>query len=152
VLYSEIDPALHATGATAFPLNYKPKYYLINGHTYAPGQAVPVITAGKAKKKMLIRFLNAGLMTHIPVLQGSHMMIVAEDGNRYPYPKQQYSMLLTAGKTLDALWFPVKKGTHALYDRRLSLTYNGAAGGGMLVYLDVGKAFPWVMFNPAFVK
>lgn len=151
VLYSEIDPALHATQSTATSLTYKPKYFLVNGDAYSAGQTIPVVTQGvTATKHLLIRFVNAGLMSHMPVLQGPYMKIVAEDGNLYPYSREQYSVLLAAGKTLDALWLPVKKGTYALYDRSLSLSSNGAPGGGLLVYLDVNiKPFSWPMFIPA---
>jgi len=152
ILFSEIDPALHdPTPTAATPLTYKPKYYLINGDTFSAGQPVPVAIDNLiAGKHLLVRFLNAGLMTHIPVLHGSHMQILAEDGNRYSYPQKRYSMLLAAGKTFDVFWTPTETGTYALYDRRLSLTSNGAPGGGMMVYLDVAvPAFPWVMFVPA---
>jgi FtsP/CotA-like multicopper oxidase with cupredoxin domain len=160
VLYSEIDPDLHnGTPAAATPLSYKPKYFLVNGEAYSSGQAVPVVTqAGVAtQKELLIRFANAGLMSHVPVMQGPYMKIIAEDGNPYPYAREQYSALLAAGKTLDALWSPVETGTFALYDRSLSLSSNGVPGGGLLVYLDVdigvdvppAYKFPWVMFVPA---
>lgn len=148
LLFSEIDPALHATASPAAPLNYKPKYFLINGKTYAPGQSIPVAKRDtRTNNNLLLRFANAGLMSHTPVLQGSHMKIIAEDGNRYPYAREQYSVLLAAGKTLDAIWQPNESGTYALYDRSLSLSSNGSPGGGMLVYLEV--PFPWIMFVPA---
>lgn len=148
LLFSEIDPVLHATAAPATPLSYNPKYFLINGKTYSSGKPVPVVDGGaRVDKNLLIRFLNAGLMAHTPVLQGPHMKIIAEDGNRYPYAREQYSVLLAAGKTLDAIWQPTEHGNHALYDRSLSLSSNGAPGGGMLVYLKV--PFPWIMFLPA---
>lgn len=154
LLFSEIDPALHVDATGATPLTYKPKYYLINGQSFAPGQAPPVLNAGKATQTLLIRFLNAGFNPHTPVLQGPYMKIVAEDGNPYPYPKERYSALLAAGKTLDALWTPEKDGTYALYDRNLALTSNGAPGGGMLVHLNAdvapsSPAFPWILFTPA---
>ncbi len=68
------------------------------------------------------------------------MNVIAEDGNFYPYSREQYSVLLPAGKTLDALWVPTEVKAHGVYDRSLSLSSNGAAGGGMLVYLDVAPA------------
>ncbi|MFZ5799350.1 MAG: multicopper oxidase domain-containing protein [Desulfobulbaceae bacterium] len=149
LLYSEIDPALHATAAAATPLTYKPKYFLINGDAFAAGQAVPVLSANaQVNKNLLLRFVNAGLMAHVPVMQGPHMKIIAEDGNPYPYAREQYSVLLAAGKTLDAVWRPEQSGTYALYDRSLSLSSNGAPGGGMLVYLNV-QPFPWILFIPA---
>jgi FtsP/CotA-like multicopper oxidase with cupredoxin domain len=138
LLYSEIDPVLHATSSAATPLSYKPKYFLVNGQSYAAGQ--PAIPAGMVNTTKLIRFLNAGLRSHTPVVQGPYMNVIAEDGNFYPYSREQYSVLLPAGKTLDALWVPTEVKAHGVYDRSLSLSSNGAAGGGMLVYLDVAPA------------
>jgi len=150
LLYSEVDPALHSSLSPATPLNYKPKYFLVNGQSFAPGEAAPGIAAGRANETLLIRFLNAGLMSHTPVVQGPYMKIIAEDGNLYPYPREQYSALLAAGKTLDALWTPVKEGSFAIYDRSMSLSSNGAPGGGMLVHLNAGTdRFPWILFIPA---
>ena len=151
LLFSEIDPALHGPlpPTAANPLNYKPKYFLINGQTYAPGDPVPEIIIGR-KTTTLIRFLNAGLMTHSPALQGPYMSVVAEDGNPYPYPREQYSVMLAAGKTMDAVWQPIKDGAHAVYDRSLSLSSNGAVGGGMLVHL-VAPSFNWLPFIPAII-
>jgi FtsP/CotA-like multicopper oxidase with cupredoxin domain len=149
LLYSEVDPTLHSPVSPATPLNYKPKYFLINGQSFAPGEAVPGIAAGRANETLLIRFLNAGLMSHTPVVQGPYMKIIAEDGNLYPYPREQYSALLAAGKTLDALWTPEKEGSFAVYDRSMSLSSNGAPGGGMLVHLDAGTRFSWILFIPA---
>lgn len=148
LLYSEIDPALHDPPAAATPMTYKPKYFLVNGRSYAPGQPVPQVQAGRKGNTVLIRFINAGLMSHAPVLPGPYMKVVAEDGAPYPYPREQYSILLAAGKTKDVVWTPLKAGKYAIHDRALSLSSNGAAGGGMLVHLTVEK-FPWVMFVPA---
>ncbi len=138
LLFSEIDPVLHAASAAATPLGYKPMYFLINGQSYAAGQAA--IPVGMVNTTKLVRFLNAGLRSHTPVLHGAYMKVIAEDGNPYPYGREQYSVLLPAGKTLDALWVPTVVGTHGVYDRNLSLSSNGAVGGGMLVHLDVSAA------------
>ncbi|MCI0526063.1 MAG: multicopper oxidase domain-containing protein, partial [Nitrospira sp.] len=102
---SEIDPALHtevANGTYGTPLgmtstiNYSPKYFLINGE---PFPATPSLPSGNTGESTLIRFLNMGLETHVPVLQGLYVRIIAEDGNVYPYPKEQYSVELFAAKT-----------------------------------------------------
>ncbi|MDW7773925.1 MAG: multicopper oxidase domain-containing protein [Desulfobulbaceae bacterium] len=147
LLYSEIDPALHIAADPATPMTYKPRYFLINGKSFAPGQPVPDIPAGNSGDTLLIRFVNAGLMSHAPVLPGPYMRVVAEDGNPYPYPREQYSLLLAAGKTKDVVWTPDMPGKYALHDRALALSSNGEAGGGMLVHLNV--KFPWMMFVPA---
>lgn len=141
LLYSEIDKWLHeqvAGGqygtALTSTLDYRADYFLINGQPYKQGVTLP---AGAAGETTLIRFLNAGLRSHVPALLGGHMKLIAEDGNLYPYPKEQYSMLLAAGKTIDALWTPLSTGTYSLYDRSLHLTAGGQPGG-MIAKLEVG--------------
>lgn len=139
LLYSEIDPALHTPPGFAQPLNYVPAYYLINGKPYVPGNTPQ--SAGNVNQKVLIRFLNAGLKTHVPMLLNApYMRIIAEDGNLYPYAKTQYSVMLAAGKTIDAIWEPTAPGTFPLMDRALHLTTVGATDGGMLTHLQVGGA------------
>ena len=68
LLFSEIDPAVHAAVATGnygpgkamtSTINYAPKYFLINGSPYSA--AVPPVSAGEPGNSVLLRFLNAGL-------------------------------------------------------------------------------------------
>lgn len=136
VLYSEIDPNFHDPPGVPKPLDYVPHYYLINGKPYETGDAP--LTAGNVNQNVLIRFLNAGLKTHVPTLfNAPYLSVIAEDGNLYPYAKSQYSVLLAAGKTMDAIWSPTAEGSFALIDRSNHLTTAGATGGGMLTYLQV---------------
>jgi len=129
LLYSEIDPDLHdPTPTAATPLGYHPRHYLVNG-----SESQPVLAAGDTSQPTLLRFLNAGLDFHVPALNGSYMSLVAEDGNAYPFSKQQYSVNLAAGKTIDALWQPASDGDHVIYDRR---------GNGMLATLSVTAGAP----------
>jgi len=149
LLFSEIDPVLHGhvaggtygtpppTGITS-TMTYEPKYFLINGEPYI-SSSLP-LPAGNAGTSVLLRFLNAGLKQRAPVIQGLYFSLVAEDGNAYVYAKQQYSMLLSAGKTIDAIITPASYGSYAIYDRRLALTNGAASGGGMLAYLNVQPA------------
>jgi FtsP/CotA-like multicopper oxidase with cupredoxin domain len=167
LLYSEIDPRLHAAvangsyGTPAAPftpecpadiqgnpgqltsaLCYQPQYFLINGKPYEIGDpALATLTAGEAT---LLRFLNAGLQTHVPVINGVYMRMIAEDGNPYPWPanpRQQYSVLLPPAKTIDVLITPAA-GTYPLYDRRLNLVNAASQDGGMLAFLDVTGGVP----------
>lgn len=149
LLYSEVDPDLHASVAAAVDagnppaasIYYKPEYFLVNGMPHPA--AIPIlghpISTGE---QVLIRLVNAGLETHVPGVQGAYVSIIAEDGNLYQFAREQYSVLLPAGKTKDVLWNPVAAGSYAAYDRRLYLTSGGALGGGMLVYLDVAGNNP----------
>ncbi|WP_147321369.1 Ig-like domain-containing protein [Rhodoferax lacus] len=148
LLYSEIDPALHAAvadnsyGTTAGPtstFNYQPKYFLINGQPY-PGNAV--IAPVGAPGTTLLRLLNAGLTTHVPMIDGLHWNVVAEDGKPYTFSARQYTALLPAAKTLDVVLTPAADlggGTrYAILDRRLNLSNSGQAQGGMLAFLGYG--------------
>ena len=147
LFYSEIDPELHAAVANGLygtpdgptsTFNYAPKYFLVNGKPY-PGNAVisPVGNAGKT----LLRLINAGLTTHVPMIQGTHWTVVAEDGKPYPYPARQYTALLPAAKTVDVLLSAdVGGASYPIMDRRLNLSNNGLSNGGMLAFLQFAAA------------
>ena len=149
LLYSEVDPALHGAvalgtyGTAAYPstMGYEPKFFLVNGEAYVAGPPTPpAIAAGTANGSTLIRFLNAGLNTHVPTLLGGTLSLVAEDGNRYSYPMQQYSVPLPAGKTADAIFTAPAAGDYPLFDRALALVNGLATDGGMRTVLAVGAS------------
>ena len=150
VVFHEIDPILHQAiaagtygavpGATiGSSVLREPKYFLMNGMSYPSGGLLPI--NGKMMllqgDRLLIRFLNAGLNTHVPQLMGSYMTLWAEDGNRYRYPKQAYGFELNAGKTVDAILVsPINPPWQfPLYDARLNLNNAGAYPGGMFAYI-----------------
>lgn len=152
LLFSEIDPALHAAvdagqyGAglpVSSTIDYAPKYFLVNGEPYT-SPSVP-LAAGNAGQTVLLRLLNAGLQSRSPVLQGQHMRLVAEDGWPYSHAREQYSAFLPALKTVDAVITPAAAATYPIYDRRLATTNPSASGsvaGGMLAFLEVAGAAP----------
>ena len=118
LIYSEVDPVLHNAEAAATPLGYRPRHFLVSQSG----------TVGDTNQPTVIRMLNAGLDFHVPTLSDGHMSLVAEDGNMYPFARQQYSVTLPAGKTTDALWSPSSAGDYFIYDRR---------GHGMVASLTV---------------
>lgn len=145
LLYSEIDPALHSAvmdgsyGTPAYPstIDYRPTYFLINGEPHSAGSsALDNVQVGES---VLLRLLNAGLRSHVPTFP-SHVRVVAEDGHPYPYAREQYSLLLAAGQTRDAIFTPASAGSYAIYDSLFALTNGGNAQGGMLAFLDVSAA------------
>ncbi|HEY0635551.1 MAG TPA: Ig-like domain-containing protein [Gammaproteobacteria bacterium] len=149
VFYSEIDPALHlavANGSygSADPanpgptstLNYHPKYFLVNGA--ATGSTA--LAAAGAGQRTLLRFFNMGLRTVAPSVLGEHVKVVAEDGRPYPYPREQYSLMMAAGKTHDAIFTAAQEGSYPVYDRLLNLSSGAMAPGGLYAFLSVGAA------------
>lgn len=145
LLFSEIDPSLHtavATGAYGTPaypstIHFKPRYFLINGTAHSAAAPI-ILPAGTADSTTLLRLLNAGIKMRTPTLTGLYLSLVAEDGNLYPFAREQYAAMLAPGKTMDALIKPATYGTYAVFDRALGLANNLQANGGMLAYLSVG--------------
>lgn len=170
LVYSEIDPALHAavsagtfgsSGATS-TLDYRPKFFLINGVPF-PGAglnplAIPSLPAGQFEvppgQALLLRLLNAGLKTHVPTIIGEYWQVVAEDGNPVPFlanPRQQFSAFLPAGKTLDLIVKPSNNSAsplrYAVFDSRFFDMTNGIANGGMVFKIAVS---PGIISAPVF--
>jgi FtsP/CotA-like multicopper oxidase with cupredoxin domain len=147
IFLSEIDPAFHQAVASnnfgpgkavTSTINYHPKYFLINGRPYSQSTPPPPLLISGAN--VLLRFLNAGLQTHVPMLYGggTYLKVLAENGNLYPYVKEEYALTLPALGTADAIINPTVVGSLKLFDRRLNLTNAAATPGGMLTYLNYG--------------
>jgi len=148
LIFHEIDYVIHDAaaagtygpgGTVTSSVNYRPQYYLINGKAFTdPGSSW--IAAGAPGDTILLRFVNAGLETHVPALKGMYGSLVAVDGIKRNYSKSTYSLELNAGNTQDVL---ISAGTDTvipLYDARMYLSNNGSAfPGGMLAYLVVGN-------------
>ena len=149
VLYSEIDPVQNAAVAAAgspaaYPaaVDYTPQYFLVNGTPYdAATPPSPIgVGDGSVSRTLLLRLANAGLRSHAAAIVGLDATVRAEDGNVLPTPLPHSSVLLPAGKTLDAtVALPAGSGTYPVYDRMLDLTNAGEPGGGLLAYLQAGS-------------
>lgn len=146
LLYSEIDPDLHAAvaggtyGTASGPtstINYAPKYFLVNGQPFPYG--APVVEPAGSPGVTLLRLLNAGLTTHVPMIVGAHWDVIGEDGKPYPFRRNQYTALLPAAKTMDVLLTPEIGATYPIVDRRLALSNAGLPNGGMMAFLRFGS-------------
>ena len=162
LFYSEIDPAHNAAvaagDATYSPIHFHPTWFLINGEPYVAG-STPTIPAGIAGESTLLRFLSTAGEAHVPVLQGLHGQIHAEDGIQYGWtdpvagtsgfvPREQYTVDLPPLKTKDVIINPTSNGLYAVYDGNGFMTNpsdpgdisQGDSVGGMLRFLEVGAA------------
>jgi FtsP/CotA-like multicopper oxidase with cupredoxin domain len=154
LLYSEIDPTVHEAADTMNPDDppstntYEPQYFLVNGKGYNP--SLSPLVAGTAGQSTLLRFLNAGLDTHMPSTPSALMTAIAEDGHPYAVPQVRTSLLLAAGTTKDVLLSPTPSaGYYPIYDRRLNLSNGAESPGGMLNYLEVPDAQFLLTVNPS---
>ena len=145
-MVSEIDPDLHAVVANGSygdaddlannpkqitsPMDYAPKYFLINGSADLAGTGIVQTGSITVGDRILVRLLNAGLITRVPLLLGSYMTVLAQDGNLAPFLAKKYSLTLTAGKTMDVLVTPTIAGFLGISDRRGYVTPGATAIGG----------------------
>ena len=150
LVLSEIDPALNtsATPSSFDMRDYDPKYRLINGQAY-PATPPIVIPSPAAGRKVLLRYVNAGLQHHTMGLLGVDQAVLAKDAGALTYPRQAVAETIGTGTTADTLvTMPASAdapgGTrYALYDTSLLLHNNGAAGfGGMLTFVTVSDGAP----------
>ncbi|MEW6758072.1 MAG: hypothetical protein AB1347_07615 [Acidobacteriota bacterium] len=152
LLFSEVDLTLHAAvdggtyGTAPAPTStmyYKPSYFLINGKPFPEVPPVPAFAAGD---QVLLRLVNAGIETHIPLFQGLYVRQVAEAANKLTYPRETYSVVLGAGATADALLLGPSSQlggcNFPVFDRAMNLTNAAATGGGMLTYLSLTAGGP----------
>ena len=152
IVFHDIDPEIHQAVADgrygANPASATgpyipssalrvPRYFMINGAAYPQTDtALPAVGVGQ---RVLLRIVNAGLVTHVPQVPDHYMTLIAEDGNPYPYPQERYGFELAPAKTMDAIIEPAAEGALAVYDGRLKLSNAGAPSmGGMLALLTVG--------------
>lgn len=144
LLYSELDTALHAAvnngtyGTPAYPsaFEYHPQYFLVNGKPFQGSDAPTLL--GQANDRVLLRFLNAGLKSHAPMLLNQRLSVIAEDGARYPFQKDLATFLLAPGMTIDAMFYPVQEGQYALFDRMNAVSDAGVPNGGLISRFEVG--------------
>jgi hypothetical protein len=158
LFYSEIDPDMNnaiATGTHETSIFYHPRWFLVNGEPYVDGVTAD-IDAGAAAERTLVRFFSAAGETHVPVLQGMHMTIHAEDGLQYNYqdgatvmaaaPREQYSAQLPPLKTKDAIIQAPAAGRYAVYDGNGYMT-NPTDPEDFAVGDDVGGMLRFLAFN-----
>jgi len=144
---------------TCYPpaVNYDPRYYMVNGVSFdrtgvnAAKSLFAAAPASGVTGTVLVRFVNAGLRTHVPAIVGAQttdstnavvngFSLIAEDGNVLPGSRRiQNEVLLPAGKAYDVMMNAPASGVPALpvYDRQLSLSTNNQRNGGMQAYVSV---------------
>ena len=144
LVLSEIDPAFNAAPTTFDMTGYAPKYWLINGKVYPNTDAI----ATDVNRKVLLRYVNAGLMHHSMALAGLHQTIYATDALTETNPLRVVAQTIPAGGTLDTIvTMPASapaNAKYALFEAAMHVDNTGAATGGvinfggMLTFLTVG--------------
>ncbi len=122
-IFGEVDFEVHdavqnGTYETAVKsmIHSVPEVQLLNGQPFTVG-TIPASNVGAVPR--LVRMLNACYDERIPVVNGYHLTVIAEDGRRYPYDKTENAVNLPALKTRDARLSLPGRAEARFYDRRL---------------------------------
>lgn len=155
LVLSEFDVDLNnlADPNTFDLLNYHPEYWLINGRAYPdtllpngdpsrPNQPVTSAISAAAGQRVLIRYLNPGLLHHTMQLLGTHQSVIARDGSPLFDAFSAIAETIPSGQTTDVIVTVPASGSYPLYNRQMHLT-NGPitssphAPGGMMTFITV---------------
>ncbi|MFK4087737.1 multicopper oxidase domain-containing protein [Kribbella sp. NPDC020789] len=148
VVLSEIDPAFNAAPATFDLRKFSPKYRLINGKPFPATDPI----ATDQGHKVLLRYVNAGSVTHPMTVLGGVQTEIGQGGHPLHYAGTVAAESIEPGQTLDALvTMPTgPEAKLALYEPARHLDNNGQhtadpdqfAFGGMLTFLDTNAPPP----------
>jgi len=146
LVLSDIDPNLNTDPNPAdFDMrDYAPRYFLINGEAYPDTNEI----ASADGNKVLLRYVNAGIVQHSMGTLGVDQEVLAIDGNLLNYSYRVASATIGSGQTSDRMVTmpnpaPAGGAKYALYDTSLLLHNNGAAGfGGMLTFISITNGPP----------
>ncbi len=143
VVLSEIDPALNNNPGSFDLRNYAPRYFLINGQSYP--NTTNIETA--AGKRVLLRYVNAGMQYHSLAMLGVRQTVLANDSFPLQNSHRIVAETIGPGQTADAIAtvpaLAPDGSRFALYDGNLMLHNSNTSGmGGMVTFLSVGTATP----------
>lgn len=146
LVFGEIDPAFNADPVGYSLIQFRAKYWLINGKAFPDTGFV----AAPAGGKLLLRYLNAGVEPRSVGILGLNQTVLAADGEALPFPRGAVVEPLGAGQTREVeVQVPANAATDTLYplyngslhqhnnNQRLADGTMRAAFGGTLAMLKV---------------
>jgi hypothetical protein len=109
LVFSEIDPAFNQNPGGFSMLNFRPKYWLINGQPYPDNGLIEVAPGSR----VLLRYLNAGSQPRSIGILGLDQTILKNGGDPLPYPLGTITAQIDTGQCKDAL-IVIPNGTNDL--------------------------------------
>jgi hypothetical protein len=148
VVLSDLDPRLNAAPGTFDMRDYKARYRLINGRPF-PSTSVIATDQGH---KVLLRYVNAGAVSHPMATLGATQAQLSDDGHLLGDPEREIVATLNAGTTADTVvTMPTgpetkvtlyEAGNHLNNDGQTELDPGKVAAGGMIAFLDTNAPPP----------
>jgi hypothetical protein len=146
MVLTEIDPALNTSAdPLTFDLrNVAPRYRLINGKAFP--ETAPVVT--DVGRKVLLRYVNAGLAAHPMTALGVDQLVVGQDSRPTAYPEAAVTVPLAPGNTVDAVvTLPTGPGGRRfmVFEAGGQLNNNGQKYGTVKAGVSPQQAFGGMM-------
>ena len=148
LVLTEVDPAFNAAPLSYDMRSYAPTYRLINGKAFPETDVI----ATDVGRRVLLRYLAAGVQPHPMSLLGLDQSIVGRDARPTAYPEATVTVPLPPGQAVDAVVavpagpdgrrFALLESGGQLNNagQRYGVTVTGVspqqAFGGMLTFLD----------------
>jgi hypothetical protein len=99
LVLTEVDPALNANPLGYDLRSFSPKYRLINGKAFPETDVI----ATDVSRKVLLRYVDAGLVPHAMSLLGIDQSVVGQDARPAAYPEGTVTVPLQPGQAVDTL-------------------------------------------------
>jgi hypothetical protein len=147
LVLSDLDPAFNnavGTGASFDLRNFNGTYQMINGKVYPLTDPI----ASTAGSTVLLRYLNAGVVSHSMGTMGARQHVLAIDA----HPSDGAALVadtLPPGETEDALvTVPAAGGQYAVYDTSGQLDTAGLTAAGVNRQLGFGGMMTFISTTP----
>ncbi|MDH2413971.1 multicopper oxidase domain-containing protein [Nocardioides sp. CER19] len=148
VVLSEIDPRLNGDPAGFDMRNFRPAYRLINGRPFPTTDPIPTDQG----HQVLIRYVNAGTVTHPMATLGATQLEVSDDGHPRAHAQREIVATILSGTTADAIvTMPsgedskvtlMETGGHLHNNGQTELDPTQVSTGGMMTFLDTNAPTP----------
>ncbi|GAA1974495.1 hypothetical protein GCM10009798_39670 [Nocardioides panacihumi] len=148
VVLSEIDPRLNADPAGFDMRDFHPAYRLVNGRPFPTTDPIPTDQG----HRVLLRYVNAGTVTHPMLTLGATQLEVADDGHPRAHAQREVVATVLSGATVDTIvTMPtgaeskvtlMETGGHLHNNGQTELDVTQVATGGMMTFLDTNAPAP----------
>ncbi|GCE14116.1 multicopper oxidase family protein [Tengunoibacter tsumagoiensis] len=132
---------LHSGGDNPNWTQYRPDYFLMNGHAWPDIMDDPSsFIQATVGQHLLVRLINCGYTVHAIHSHGFHFTVIATDGRKLSDPYQKDTLLLAPGERYDILFDLNQAGRYMFHDHiEQNTTNNGDYPGGMMTFINVNN-------------
>jgi hypothetical protein len=148
LVLSEIDPRLNADPSGFDMRDFRPAYRLINGRPFPSTDPIPTDQG----HHVLLRYVNAGTVSHPMATLGATQLEVADDGHPRAHAQREVVATILSGTTADTIvTMPsgedsrvtvMETGGNLHNNGQTELDQTRVSTGGMMTFLDTNAPIP----------